>query len=87
MIIGIMKKTDESTKQAQKESILDKIEADLYTEKIKNGKTPNKEDLINLINNKQYGTVEVKNEENILITKDGGYEIKFSEILGWEEQK
>lgn len=45
---------------------------------------PNEEDLINLINNKQYGTVEVKNEENILITKDGGYEIKFSEILGWE---
>lgn len=81
-MIGIIKQSDEATKQAQKESILEKIEADLYTEKLKNGKTPSKKDLIEIITNKDYGSVNEENE--VLITKDGGYKIEFSEILGWE---
>ena len=80
---GIIKEANETSSQAQKESIIEKIEADLYTEKVKKGRTMKEQDLKDIINKNDYGTVQEKSGENILVTKDGQYEIKFSEIIGW----
>lgn len=82
---GIIKEANETSSQAQKESIIEKIEADLYTEKVKKGRTMKEQDLKDIINKNDYGTVQEKSGENILVTKDGQYEIKFSEIIGWEK--
>ena len=81
---GPIKETYETTDAAQRESILEKIEADLYSEKVKTGKTPTEQELIKLIEEKDYGTVSEENGEHILTTKDGEYKIAFSEIIGWE---
>ena len=82
---GIIKEANETSSQAQKESIIEKIEADLYTEKVKKGRTMKEQDLKDIIDKNDYGTVQEKSGENILVTKDGQYEIKFSEIIGWEK--
>ena len=66
---------------AERESIIEKIEADLYTEKTKTGKTPSKNDLKELIKEKDFGTV---NEDDSFTSKIGNYKIEFEEIEGWE---
>ncbi len=81
---GLIKESKTSAAEAQRESMIEKIEADLYNEKVKKGKMPTENDLINLISEKGYGTVTQENGENILTTTDGEYQILFSEILGWE---
>ena len=81
---GLIKESKTSTAEVQRESIIEKIEADLYNEKVKKGKMPTENDLINLISEKGYGTVTQENGENVLTTTDGEYQILFSEILGWE---
>ena len=82
---GLIKESKTATAEAQRESIIEKIETDLYNEKVKKGKMPTVNDLINLISEKGYGTVTQENGENVLTTTDGEYQILFSEILGWEE--
>ena len=81
---GLIKESKTSTAEVQRESIIEKIEADLYNEKVKKGKMPTENDLINLTSEKGYGTVTQENGENVLTTTDGEYQILFSEILGWE---
>lgn len=81
---GLIKESKTSTAEVQRESIIEKIEADLYNEKVKKGKMPTENDLINLISEKGYGTVTQENGENVLTTTDGEYQILFSEILGWK---
>ena len=81
---GLINEAHKTTETAQKESILEKIEADLYSEKVKTGKIPTEQELIELIAEKDYGTVSEENGEHILTTKDGAYKIAFSEIIGWE---
>ena len=46
---GVIKQSNETKQSAERESIIEKIEADLYTEKTKTGKTPSKNDLKELI--------------------------------------
>ncbi len=75
---GIINKTKEEGGQAQKESIIEKIEADLYTEKIKKGKNITKAQAETIIS--KYGQI----EDAVLTTTEGGYEIPLSEIIGWE---
>ena len=77
---GIVQKAGENSQLAQKETIIQKIEADLYNEKVKSGTTPNEGKLIEIGN--EYGTVDSTNKK--IITKDGGHEILFSEITGWK---
>lgn len=49
------------------------------------GETPNEEYLIDLIEQKGYGTIEQDSEgENVLLPQYEGDAIKLSEILGWE---
>ena len=81
---GPINETYKATDTAQKESILEKIEADLYSEKIKKGRKLTEQELIELIADKDYGTVSEENGEYVLTTKDGEHKIFFSEIIGWE---
>lgn len=81
MVDGIIQNARESNDQAQKSSLIQKIQADLYTEQVKTGRTPNKDKLIEIINEK-YGTVDGEN----FISKEGNYTIALTEILGWERK-
>ena len=76
--------TTETSENAQRESIIEKIEADLLQEKMKTGNMPTKDDLKTIIQENGYneGTL----EEDSFITKDGGYKIEYNEIIGWAEE-
>ncbi len=78
---GIIVQTKERGSQAQMQSIIEKIEADLYEEKVKTGKTPNKSKLIEIIT-KNYGTVQGES----FIINDSDYTVPLSEIAGWENK-
>ena len=75
---GLINEANQNTQNAQKETIIEKIEADLYSEKTITGKIPTKEKLKEIAG--KYGTVE---DEKIKI-QDADYEISFSEIEGWK---
>lgn len=79
---GLINEANQNSEVAQKESIIEKIEADLYSEKIITGKIPTKEKLTEIAG--KYGTVE---DDSITVTDEGEelYTINFSEILGWKE--
>ena len=81
---GLINQATNTTESAQRESIIEKIEADLLKEKTKTGNTPSKEDLKTIIQENGYneGTL----EEDSFITKDGGYKIEYNEIIGWAEE-
>ena len=76
--------TTDIAESAQRESIIEKIEADLLQEKMKTGNMPTKDDLKTIIQENGYneGTL----EEDSFITKDGGYKIEYNEIIGWAEE-
>lgn len=79
---GLINQANENSYSAQKETIIEKIEADLYSEKIKTGTTPSKSKLEELAS--KYGNVA---NDTITITDEGEevYTIDFSEIAGWKE--
>lgn len=79
---SILKQASETGDHLTKESIIEKIEADLYQEKAKTGKLPTKAELKELIKNKGYNNGDLG--EDSFVTKDGEYTIEYSEILGWE---
>ena len=78
---GLIGEANQNSESAQKESIIEKIEADLYSEKTITGKIPNETNLIEIA--EKYGTV-YKTNKKITIT-GANYEINFSEIEGWNE--
>ena len=78
---GVIKQSNETKQSAERESIIEKIESDLYTEKTNTGKTPSKNDLKELIKEKDFGTV---NEDDSFTSKIGNYKIEFEEIEGCE---
>ena len=80
---SIVKQAKDTGASAGKESIIEKIEADLYQEKAKTGKVPTKAEMKKLIQNKGYNKGTLGNDS--FITKDGEYTIKYSEIVGWED--
>lgn len=66
---------------AQKESILQKIEADIYNEKIKKNRELKKTEVENIL--KKYGTIEYESNGTTIkaiTTSDGGHYISMSEI-------
>lgn len=79
-----IRESKEQAAQAERESIIEKIEADLLTEKTKTGKVPSKTNLKEIIQEKGYNEGELG--EDSFVTKDGEYEIQYSEILGWEDR-
>ena len=80
---GIIEQSKETTQNAQRESIIEKIEADLYSEKVKKGTVPTKEELKKIIQKKGYADASNINE-NDFITKDGNHTIQYNEIVGWK---
>ena len=82
---GTIEHTKETAQNAQRESIIQKIEADLYNEKVKTGEIPSKQKLKEIISN-NYGTIgkDGENEIESFTTNTGGYQINFQEIEGWE---
>lgn len=83
---GTINETKETTSNAERESIIQKIQADLYTEKVKKGSMPTADELIDIITKQDYGTVNkaAAPGDNEITTTLGEYKIKFSEIIGWE---
>ena len=78
---GTIEQTQEIAQSAQRESIIQKIEADLYNEKVKSGEIPSKEKLKEIIQEKGYAS-DISEEE--FITKEGNYTIEYNEIIGWK---
>ena len=74
--------TTDIAESAQKESIIEKIEADLLQEKITTGNTPTKNDLKRIIQENSFNNGSLG--ENDFTVKDGGYTISYNEIVGWE---
>ena len=79
---SLIRNAKEESYNAERESIIEKIESDLYSEKVKTGDTPTKANLKEIIQEKEYNEGELG--EDSFVTKDGGYEIQYSEITGWE---
>ena len=79
---GLINQARDNSSEAQRESIIGKIEADLFKEKTKTGNTPSKEDLKKIIEENGYN--EGALGEDSFITKDGGHTINYDEIIGWE---
>lgn len=80
---GVIEQSKETVQNAQRESIIEKIEADLYSEKTKTGKEQSKTVLKNIIVDNNYGTI--NEDDDSFTTKEGNYKINFSEIAGWEK--
>ncbi len=79
---GLIDEATNTSSEAQRESIIEKIQADLLKEKTKTGNTPTKDELKAIIEENGYneGTL----GDNNFVTKDGGYTIDYDEIIGWE---
>lgn len=80
---SIINQATNTGSSAQRESIIEKIEADLLKEKMKTGDTPTKNELKAII--EQNGYNEGTLGDNSFVTKDGGYTINYDEIIGWED--
>lgn len=65
---GTIRQAHNSTESTQRQSIIQKIQADLLTEKTKTGNIPTKDDLINII--KEEGYAKGEPGENSFISKD-----------------
>ena len=94
---GIIKESKSATSSVQMESIIEKIEADLYTEKIKKGRELKKSEAKAIIEEK-FGTVEQKEDgkwyltlniteedtesEEDIVTEE---KIELDTIIGWKQ--
>ena len=81
---GLINEANQNSQSAQKETLIQKIEADLYSEKTITGKIPDETKLIEIAG--KYGTVD--KEGKVIEIYDNGekiYEINFNEIMGWKE--
>ena len=80
---GIIQEARENSEATQKESIIEKLEADLLKEKMITGNTPTKDDLKRIIQENGYneGTL----GDDSFSVKDGEYSISYSEIVGWQD--
>lgn len=80
---GVVEQSKETAQNTQRESIIEKIKADIYTEKTKKGREITVDELENIL--KKYGEVTKVattegNTELVLKTTDGNYEISQSEV-------
>lgn len=80
---SIIEQTGKTAQNAQRESIIEKIKADIYTEKTKKGREITVYELEDIL--KKYGevtkvTITEGNTELVLKTTDGNYEISQSEV-------
>ncbi len=81
---GLINQARNNSEEAQRESIIEKIEADLLKEKTKTGDIPSKEKLKEIIEQNEYNKGALG--EDSFVTKDEEYTINYNEIIGWEEK-
>lgn len=75
---GIIDKTVSSKEKIEKETLIQKLEADIFEEKtIKNRKLTETE-IEEIIN--KYGKIEEREGRKLLISTEGNYEIYFTEL-------
>lgn len=79
---GIINRARDNSESAQKESIIEKIEANLLKEKTKTGNTPSLDELKTIIQENEYNDGALGKDS--FVTKDGGYTIYYNEINGWK---
>lgn len=80
---GIVDEARKANNQAEKESIIEKIEADIYTEKVKKGRNLTKSEVETIIGT--FGTINQQDKQLKVKTKDYEYTISFDEIIGWNQ--
>lgn len=80
---GIVDEARKANNQAEKESIIEKIEADIYTEKVKKGRNLTKSEVEAIIGT--FGTINQQDKQLKVKTKDYEYTISFDEIIGWNQ--
>ncbi len=76
---GLMDKTGESKSKVEKETLIQKIEADIFEEKTIKNRDLTETEVENIFSN--YGNIEERDGEKLLISTEGNYEIFFSEII------
>ncbi len=77
---GIIEQTEEQTGKSQRETLIQKIQADLLEETTKKGRPLTQEEKENVISD--YGEItEDTNKEKILVTTQENYKILLSEII------
>lgn len=79
---GIIEKTIESKSDVEKETLIQKIQADIFEQKTIKNKELSTSEVENIIRN--YGKIEENNGEKVLITSEGNYEIFLTEIINNE---
>lgn len=80
---GTVNEARKANNQAEKESIIEKIEADIYTEKVKKGRNLTKTEAETIIGT--FGTINQQDKQLKVKTKDYEYTISFDEIIGWNQ--
>ncbi len=80
---GTVNEARKANNQAEKESIIEKIEADIYTEKVKKGRNLTKSEVEAIIGT--FGTINQQDKQLKVKTKDYEYTISFDEIIGWNQ--
>lgn len=81
---GLINQARNNSENAQRESIVEKIEADLLKEKTKTGNTPSLDDLKKIIEENEYCQEGTITDEGFK-TKEGGYDVTYNEIDGWKK--
>ena len=84
---GIITKSQTTTKETQRQSIIEKIEADLYNQELKTGKVQTYDNLYKLVKENYASEPPTHDEtsgDTYFIPKDGKDKIWFSEILRWK---
>ena len=86
---NIVQQAQESGTAAQKRSIIEKIEAELYTERVKKGRNLTKDEVEDFLEKSDTLRDYVKsfNKDTGIIETYNDYTIEIDEITGWKEAK
>ena len=77
---GVIKQTEEAKNTVETESLIQKIQADLFEEQTKKGRELTNQEKETIIKN--YGSIETnENGDRVLTTTQGNYTILLSEII------
>lgn len=79
---GIIEQTEESKSNVERESLIQKINADIFAEKTKKGRELNQDEIKVVL--EKYGTINYESDDitvNGITSNNGNYEILLSEII------
>lgn len=75
---GIIEKTVSSKEKIEKETLIQKLEADIFEEKTIKNRNLTETEIEEIIN--KYGKIEEREGRKLLISTEGNYEIYFTEL-------